>query len=59
MRPGRMEEGGAPRCRAGLEHLMPSAQLMVAGPPLLIWINVDRSVVDALADGSSSKGGLT
>jgi hypothetical protein len=27
---------GAPRCRAGLEHLTPSAQLTVAGPSLLI-----------------------
>ena len=36
MRPGRMEGGGARRCRAGLEHLTPSAQLTVAGPSLFI-----------------------
>jgi hypothetical protein len=32
------KDGGAPRCRAGLEYLTPSAQLMPAGPPLLMWI---------------------
>jgi hypothetical protein len=34
---------------------MPSAQLMVAGPPLLIWINVGTLALGALADGSSSQ----
>jgi len=27
------KDGDAPRCRAGLECLTPSAQLMLAGPP--------------------------
>jgi hypothetical protein len=54
-----MEGEGAPRCRAGLEYLTPSAQLMVAGPPLLMWINVGTLVLGALADGSSSQGDLT
>ena len=34
---------------------MPSAQLMVAGPPLLMWINVGTLALGALADGSSSQ----
>jgi hypothetical protein len=38
------KEGGAPRCRAGLEYLTPSA---VAGPPLLIWINAGALVLGA------------
>jgi len=38
------KEGGAPRCRAGLEYLTFSA---VAGPPLLIWINAGTLVLGA------------
>jgi hypothetical protein len=34
---------------------MPSAQLMVAGPPLLMWNNVGTLALAALADGSSSQ----
>jgi len=34
---------------------MPSAQLMVAGPPLLMWNNVGTLALGALADGSSSQ----
>jgi hypothetical protein len=39
-----------PRCRAGLEHLAPSAQLMVAGPSLLIGTNLGTLELGALAD---------
>src|SRR5260370_38445940 len=34
---------------------MPSAQLMVAGPRLLMWNNVGTLALGALADGSSSE----
>jgi hypothetical protein len=34
---------------------MPSAQVMVAGPPLLMWNNVGTLALGALADGSSSQ----
>ena len=50
------KDGGAPRCQAGLECLTPSAQLMVAGPPLLMWNNVGTLALGALAEGSSSQG---
>jgi hypothetical protein len=50
------KDGGAPRCQAGLECLTPSAQLMVAGPPLLMWNNVGTLALGALAEGSSSRG---
>jgi len=56
MRPWTHGRRGAPRSRAGLEYLMPSAQLMVAGPPLLMWNNVGTLALGALADGSSSHG---
>jgi len=42
--------------KAGLECLTPSAQLMVAGPPLLMWNNVGTLALGALAEGSSSQG---
>src|ERR1700722_6990841 len=51
-----MEGRGAPRCQAGLECLTPSAQLMLAGPPLLMWNNVGTLALGALAEGSSSQG---
>src|ERR1700730_737295 len=50
------KDGGAPRCQAGLECLTPSAQLMLAGPPLLMWNNVGTLALGALAEGSSSQG---
>ena len=50
------KEGVLHAARAGLECLTPSAQLMVAGPPLLMWNNVGTLALGALAEGSSSQG---
>jgi hypothetical protein len=40
-----------PRCRAGLEYLRPSAQLIVTGT-VLMWNNIGTLALGALADRS-------